>query len=141
MKHYNLTSVQAFLVLLHFTSIFFFFLLQIGSLWHPYKEQVFGALSLTASAHFMSLCHIWTIFTVFLTFPNGSFPCSSVRKESACNAGDPGSIPRSGRSPREANGNPLQYSLLENLMDGGAWQATVHGVTRVRHDLAIKPPP
>ena len=43
---------------------------------------------------------------------------------------DPGSIPRLGRSPREGNGNPLQYSCLENSMDGGAWWATVHGVTK-----------
>ena len=44
-------------------------------------------------------------------------------------AGDTGSIPGSGRSSREGNGNPLQYSCLENLMDEGFWQATVHGVT------------
>ena len=68
----------------------------------------------------------------------GGFPCSSVRKESACSAGDPGSIPE--RSPGERNGNPLQYFCLKNLMDKGAWQATVHGVTRVRHDFASKPP-
>ena len=49
-------------------------------------------------------------------------------KVSACNAGDPGSIPGLGRSPGEGNGNPLQYSCLENPMDGGAWLATVHGV-------------
>ena len=42
---------------------------------------------------------------------------------------------------REGNGTPLQYSYLENLMDRGAWQATVHGITRVGHDLATKPPP
>ena len=47
---------------------------------------------------------------------------------SACNAGDPGSIPGLGRSPGEGNGNPLQYSCLENSMDRGAWRATVHGV-------------
>ena len=46
---------------------------------------------------------------------------------SACNVGDLGSIPGSGRSPGEGNGNPLQYSCLENPMDGGAWWATVHG--------------
>ena len=46
---------------------------------------------------------------------------------SACNTGDLGSIPESGRSSGEGNGNPLQYSYLENPMDGGAWQATVHG--------------
>ena len=49
-------------------------------------------------------------------------------KESACNAGDPGLIPGSGRSPRERNGNPLQFSCLENSMDGGAWRATVQGI-------------
>ena len=49
--------------------------------------------------------------------------------ESACNAGDLGSIPGLGRSLGEENGNPLQYSGLDNFMDGGAWQATVHGVT------------
>ena len=52
------------------------------------------------------------------------FPCSSVGKESACNAGDPDSIPGSGRSPGEGNGNPLPYSCLENSMDRGTWQAT-----------------
>ena len=62
-------------------------------------------------------------------------------KESACNVGDQGSIPGSGRSPGEGHSNILQYSSLENAMDRGAWQATVHGVTRVIHDLANKPPP
>ena len=51
-------------------------------------------------------------------------------KASAYNVGDPGSIPGSGRSPGEGNGNPLQYSCLENPMDGGAWWAAVHGVTK-----------
>ena len=49
------------------------------------------------------------------------FPGGSKCKASACNAGDPGSIPGLGRSPGEGNGNPLQYSYLENPMDGGAW--------------------
>ena len=65
---------------------------------------------------------------------------SSVGEEYACNAGDWGSIPGSGRSPGEGNGNPLQYSCLENPTDRGAWQATVHGIARVGHDLATKPP-
>ena len=56
-------------------------------------------------------------------------------------AGDSGSIPGLGRSPEEGNGNPLQRSGLGHPMDRGAWQATVHGVTRVRHDLASKPLP
>ena len=65
----------------------------------------------------------------------------SVSKESACNAGGPGSIPGSGRSSGEGNGNPLHYSRLENPMDRGAWQATAHGIARVGHDLLTKPPP
>ena len=69
------------------------------------------------------------------------FPQSSVGQESACNAGDLGSTPGLGRSPREGNVNPLQYSCLKNPMDRGAWQATDHGITRVGHDLATKPPP
>ena len=56
------------------------------------------------------------------------FPCGSDSKKSSCNAGDLGSIPGSGRSPGEGNGNPLQYSCLENPMDRGAWRATVHGI-------------
>ena len=51
-------------------------------------------------------------------------------KESAYNAGDAGSIPGSGRSPGGRHDNPFQYSCLENPMDRGAWQATVHGVTK-----------
>ena len=57
------------------------------------------------------------------------FPGGSNSKESACNAGDPGSIPGSGRCPGEGNGNSLQYSCLENSMDRVAWWATVHGMT------------
>ena len=60
--------------------------------------------------------------------------------ESACNAGDSGSIPGSERSPGEANGSPLQCSCLRNPMDREAWQVTAHGVSRVGHNLAIKPP-
>ena len=58
------------------------------------------------------------------------FPGSSDGKESACNAGDPGLIPGSGRSPGERNGNPLPHSCLENPMNRGAWQAKVHGVAK-----------
>ena len=60
----------------------------------------------------------------------------SEDKASACNAADPGSIPGLGRSPAEGNGNPLQYSCLENPMDRGAWRATVHGVTKSRTQLS-----
>ena len=62
-------------------------------------------------------------------------------KESTCQAEDAGSIPGLGRFPGERIGNPLQYSCLRNLMDRGAWWATVHRVTRVRQDSATKPPP
>ena len=65
--------------------------------------------------------HIWEVGELF--------PGGSDGRESACNAEDPGLIPGSGISPGEGNGNPLQYSCLENPVDGGGWQATVHGVT------------
>ena len=58
------------------------------------------------------------------------FPGGSDSKESACNVGDPGSTPGLGRSPGGGNGNPLQYSCLENPMDRGAWWATVLGVEK-----------
>ena len=64
------------------------------------------------------------------------FPGGSEVKASACNAGDPGSSPGSERSPGEGNGTPLQYSCLENPMGGGAWWATVHGVTKSRTRLS-----
>ena len=58
------------------------------------------------------------------------FPGGSDSKVSACNVGDLGLIPGLGRSPGEGNGNPLQFSCLENLMDGGTWWATIHGVSK-----------
>ena len=67
--------------------------------------------------------------------------CWVLLAECACKAGHPGLIPGSGRSPGEGNVNPLQYSCLENPMDRGALQATVHGVTIVGHDLVTTPPP
>ena len=60
------------------------------------------------------------------------FPCSSDGKEPGYNAGDPGLIPRSGRSPGEGNVNPLQYSSLENYMDRGVWRATVYRAAKNR---------
>ena len=61
------------------------------------------------------------------------FPGGSDGKESACNAEDPGLIPGLRGFPGGGNGNPLQYSRLENPMDRGAWRATVHGGRGVRH--------
>ena len=65
---------------------------------------------------------------------HGSFPGGSDREVSAYSAGDPGSTPGLGRSPAEGNGNPLQYSCLQNPKDVGTWLATVHGVIRVGQD-------
>ena len=63
------------------------------------------------------------------------FPCGSDGKVSACSVGDTGLISGSGRSPKEGNGNPLQYPCLENSMGRGAWQVTVHGVAKSRTQL------
>ena len=78
-----------------------------------------------------------------ITFISASLVAQSVKnppamQQTACNAGD--SVSRSGRSHREGNSNPLQCSCLGNPMDRGAWWATVHGVAKVGHDLAAKPP-
>ena len=70
-------------------------------------------------------CLLFWLSLDFLGFPSGS-----DGKKFACNTGDPGSIPGLGSSPGEGNGNPLQCSCLGNPMDGGAWRATVHGVTK-----------
>ena len=64
------------------------------------------------------------------------FPSGSDGIASACNVEDPGSIPGSGRPPGERNGNPLQYSCLENSMDRGAWQGTIHGVAKSQTRLS-----
>ena len=78
----------------------------------PGSSQQCWDLRLSAQGHIFQQC----------------FPGGSGGKESACNVGDTGSIPGSGRSPRAGNGNPLQYSCLENPMNREAWRATVHGV-------------
>ena len=69
---------------------------------------------------------VWLSSTFTLGFPGGS-----DSKESAHSVGDSGLIPGSGRSPAEGNGNPLQYSCLENPTDGRRWQTVVHGVTEL----------
>ena len=92
------------------------------------------------------LCHLWQVTEIFwatvrhlntimlllirqLIRVGTSFPGGSVVKNPPANTGDAGSIPGSGRSPGGGNGNPLQYSYLENPMDRKAWGATVHRVT------------
>ena len=76
----------------------------------------------------VSLDFLLLHFSPYDGFPH-SFPHRSVGKESIYNAGDPGSIPGSGRFPGERTDNPLWYSCLENPMDRGAWQAISHEVT------------
>ena len=83
-----------------------------------------------ASCYFIESCFIENITFVSLRGFLRGFPGGSDGKASACNAGDPGSILGSRRSPGEGNDNPLQYSCLENPMDGGTWWATLHGVTK-----------
>jgi len=70
------------------------------------------------------------MFVHIYTYTYMGFPGGSDGKEPVCNAGDPGSVPGLGRSPGEGNGNPFQYSCLENSMDRGASQAIVHRVTK-----------
>ena len=77
------------------------------------------------SYFFSNLCNLNIFHSVMIKMKG--FPGGSDGKVSVRNVGDPGSIPGSGRSPGEGNGNPLQYSCLENSMDGGAQWATVHG--------------
>ena len=77
----------------------------------------------------------FAIIIIHNVLPYG-FPGGSVGKASACNVGDLGSIPGSGRSPGEGNGNPLQYSCRENSMDRGVWWATVHGIAKSRTRLS-----
>ena len=89
--------------------------------------------------------HTHTRFTIkerIISFPLIlALPNDSDSKESACNAGDPSSIPGSGRYPGERNGNPLQYSCLENSMDREVWRAIVHRVTKIQIWLKDWTPP
>ena len=85
---------------------------RVGGSWQVHIPYPYLSLSIHASIHPFTrqVLHI------------------SDGKESACNAGDPGSVPGSGRYPGEKNGYPFQYSCLENSMDRGSWGATVHGI-------------
>ena len=74
-------------------------------------------------SHIMDIPILSDLFLLLVTH-------TSDGKESACNAGGPGSIPGLGKCPGEGNGNPLRYSCLKNSMDRGAWRATVHGVAK-----------
>ena len=94
-----------------------------------YRKALHGSTKIS-SEFYSSLCFA----CLFSRFQASQVAC--IGKESACSAGDPGSIPGLGRSPGEGNGKPLQYSCPENPTDRGSWQTTVHGVARVRRDLA-----
>ena len=82
------------------------------------------------------LCHFFFLSSVIYSLLYIGLLCGSAGKESTCNVGDLGSIPGLGRSPGGRNGSPLQYSCLENPMDGGALWATVHGVMKRQTQLS-----
>ena len=118
-----------------------FLLLHSNPLW--WKEPLFLLLTLGGLVGLKKTIHLlryWCLVVDLDYCGIGGFPHSSVSKESAWNTGNPGLIPGLGRSPREGNDDPLQYSCLENLLGRRAWQATVHVVARGRHDLVTKPP-
>ena len=92
-------------------------------------SPLFNMLSRLVIAFLPRIKHL---LILWLQSPSVGLPFSSDGKESACKAGDPGSIPESGRSSGEGNGNPLQYSCLGNPRDGGAWWAAVYVVAQSR---------
>ena len=98
------------------------------SVWLTSLSVTVSGSTHVAANSMVSLLSKWLNSVLFLGFPEGL-----VSKESTCNAEDLGLIPGSGRSPGERNGNPLQYSCLENPMDKGAWRVTVLGSQRVKH--------
>ena len=100
-------------------------LFQCVSSLHQVAKVLEFSFSISPSSEYLAL----------ISFRMG-FPGSSPGKESACNAGDPSSVPELGRSPGEINSYPLQYSCLENSMDRGAWQVTIHGIT-IGYDWVI----
>ena len=105
---------------------------------HESPESQLESCSLKARQHFSLLVpgvHLIKVWPVNIL----GLPSDSVVKNLPASEGDVGS-PGSGRSAGRGNGNPVQYACLENPMDRGAWQATVHGVARVGHDLLVTKP-
>ena len=110
-------------------SDFFFFFFLVG-----WMETRKNWKAIEARWHFMYLSFQVNEKYKLIVYSKLGFTGGSDCKESACNAGDPRLIPALGWSPGEGNGNPLQYSCLENSMDREAWQATVQGLPRVGHN-------
>ena len=132
------TSLPSFFFFFHqVEDILSFSAWDIVSVWPvPSQRPCFLTWLLMVITWLLILCfmHSWLLFVILVSAqlmpPQSILPGGSDSKASAHNAGDLGSIPGLGRSPGEGNGNPLQYSCLENSIDGGAWWATVHGVTK-----------
>ena len=109
----------------------------------PFLPICLGVMSQSSQFYFTSSSNLFLFpclfsssFALILSQAWTTFPRGSDSKASAYNVGDRGSIPGSGRSSGEGNANPLQYSCLENPMDGGAWQATVHEVAKSQTRLS-----
>ena len=113
-------------------------ILSFGDFLYPENNFVLKAIFFIKNIFLFSFGQCFSYFfpTFLIRLWSQGFPGGSEVKAPACNAGDLGSIPGSRRSPGEGNGNPLQYSCLENRMDRGAWWATVHGVAKSRTRLS-----
>ena len=119
-----------------FRTHFFFFIISLTVPTTPrsYTKYIWNPFSLVHQYH--HCCNLGSSsFRSRIISP--CFPGVSDGKQSACNVEDKGSIPGSGSSPEEGNGNPLQYSCLENFMDRGCWQATVDGIPKSQTWLTI----
>ena len=136
-KRYRLTKGNT-LSHIQFGIVSNFFLL----FWISLKTVLRKHFALLTSVPTVLLSRVWWDWKENLALGFVQLSClrtllqGSEVKASACSVGDLGSIPGSGRSPGEGNGNPLQYSCLENPMDRGIWWATVHGVTKSRTRLS-----
>ena len=106
-----------------------------NSRWQEMGLKRWVCVKLQRSLYRIHRSLVFVCKTLLLKMEPCNFPGGSDGKEYACNVGNLSSIPRSGRSPGEGNGNSLQYSCLENFMDRGAWWARVHGVTQTQTQL------
>ena len=136
-------SICAFLALFLFLLLFWFEIVSYKknkdrNLWSVVIAFCFGQRPFfLINSLGISSCHLLWCYVICWVVGT-SLVAQAV--EFTWNAGNPDSVPGWGRSPGEGNRNPLQHSWLENTIDGEAWQATVHGITRAGHSLATKPP-